>query len=244
MSKIVNAAASFALAFAALASPSQAQELTDVRAEQRAHEQLLGALQSEPVTEGLAAAAVRALFDMVTADGRVFAEVAAGNPEFRADFLGRFQPAFLQLVKHNLALGAPRKLDILKQALNDEEALRLADFYSQPLGQSLLTGVTANLNYSQSINAENLDEELDADNLESDLAQSARSAVKGRQFTAAEHRQLIELTLDPAFAKLRNANPDMMAVTIEIENRPVPPEFETETAKIMLAIFDDYLGEQ
>ena len=205
---------------------------------------LLDAMQSEAVLDGLAGAAIRATYDLVTADGQAFAEVAATNPEFRADFMGRFQPVFGRLVRHNLALGAPRKIAILQETLSEDEAQRMADFYATPLGQSLLTGVVDNLDYSKSINAENLDEGLNANDLESDLTQSARSAFREREFTLAERRQLLELSIDPAFAKLRNANQGIMAVTIEIENRPIPPEFETELARAMLSLFDDYLDEQ
>lgn len=244
MPQFLRSIAPAALAIASFQAPLSAQDETAAVAAEpvkaSAHQRLLDTLITDELADSATKSAVGAMYRIVKEQNPEFAQAAASNPGLEGEVMKRFYPAFNEQVVQNLELGEADKLAVLEEGLTEDEANKLADFYSTPLGQSLILGVARAQDYSKTVNANNLGEDITVENVEADARRSAFRSVRGREFTLEEQRKLLEFVSDPAFQKMRGLSSKMTAITVEIENRPPPEGLQVELAKIWLSIFDDF----
>lgn len=125
----------------------------------------------------------------------------------------------------------PRFVSALADNLTEQEAARIAEFYRSPLGVKMLQGLSQTMDNRTSIENGVETGEIDAADLDKDVATSAGKIVG--TLSAAEQTELVRLfTTDPALGKLPTLPAVMRPIRMEMEQAGMKPsrQKEIETA--------------
>lgn len=224
---------------AILAPAAQAQARTPAAAQRGdPYSLILANLQKPEMAKAAVDGVVNAIVAQVLGDDPEMQELVADEPDFVPDFKAALHPIFSRLVKENMALSAQRTGALLRQRLTSEEAQEAADFFGDPAMQSLLTRTHELNRHTQVMAPEN----LDGDITEAQLTADRREAVgrAAREISAIEAVQLQKRAEGPGVRKFMSLKPELMAINLEIENRPLTPELEAEMMDAMAEVFEKY----
>ena len=204
---------------------------------QSPHERLLATFHNEELTNAAADSAIAAMIRLIVTGNPAIDALAEQDATLLTDLAANSRPFMLEWVRDSARLATPRQLVVLRNALNDEEAGRMADFYATDLARELTVATIRANDYAASANLGNLDEPIDAEDLSADLTRAATRAALAREYTPEEQAALAKLVTDPAFAKFQSVRSDLSAIAAKVENRAFSPEQEAQFTQIIAQTF-------
>lgn len=205
-----------------------------------AHQRLMAVLESPAIRDASIAAAARALVQAMTAPDPEFAALARDKPEFKDALQARVSVPVAAWVDESIRLKRDRQTAILEQNLSADEAAKLATFYGSDVGQKVLVGTVQKTDYAATIDAAKNDGMLDPAAVRRDMLTGSRRMSEATQFSMDEKLRLLALQADPAFVKFSKLTGQLSAIVVEVENRPVPPEFSAALASEFLAVLSEF----
>lgn len=231
MKHLLIAAASFGLAFALPASTLAQETAASQQAEPTAYADLVAAMQDgidqEMVIDNQLAV-VRSLWQ---ADPNMVAAEAAYPGLFDA-MIDAGRPV---ITRHNQELQdefRPRYVAALAEALTEQEAARIAEFYRSPLGMKMLGGLSRTMDSRATIEGGIAKGEIDIKDFDKDVQKSAGQIVGS--LTAEEQAELVRLfTTDPALMKMNDLQAIVVPIRADMEKAGMAPARQKEIEAVI-----------
>ena len=116
----------------------------------------------------------------------------------------------------------PRFVAALSEALTEQEAVRIAEFYRSPLGAKMLAGLSRTMDNRNSIQEGVKTGKIDMEDFEKDVVKSAGTVVG--TLTAEEQTELVRLfTTEPALQKMTSLQGVVAPIRAEMEHAGMAP---------------------
>ena len=226
MRNFLIAAASLGLAFALPASTLAQDAAASQPAQPTAYADLVAAMQNgidqELVIENQLAV-VRSIWE---AEPTMVAAEAAYPGLFDA-MIDAGRPVITRQNRELQEEFRPRFVVAIADALTEQEAARMAEFYRSPLGVKMLGGLSKTMDNRASIEGGVENGEIDMNDFDKDVMTSAGKIVG--TLTAEEQTELVRLfTTDPALMKMSQMQSVVMPIRADMEKAGMSPERQKE----------------
>ena len=115
----------------------------------------------------------------------------------------------------------------LAEALTEQEAARIAEFYRSPLGAKMLGGLSRTMDGRAMIEGGIANGEIDMRDFDTDIRKSAGQIVGA--LSAQEQAELVRLfTTDPALMKMNDLQAIVLPIRAEMEKAAMAPARQKE----------------
>ena len=226
MKHLLIAAASLGLAFALPTSTLAQETAASQPAQPTAYADLVAAMQDgidqEMVIDNQLAV-VRSLWQ---ADPNMVAAEAAYPGLFDA-MIDAGRPIITRHSQEIQDEYRPRYVAALAEALTEQEAARIAEFYRSPLGAKMLGGLSRTMDGRAMIEGGIANGEIDMRDFDTDIRKSAGQIVGA--LSAQEQADLVRLfTTDPALMKMNDLQAIVLPIRAEMEKAAMAPARQKE----------------
>lgn len=164
-----------------------------------------------------------------------FQALEAQSPGLINDIGDAIRPVLIRYSERVRLEYRPRMVAVIASAVNEQEAIQLAEFYESDIGRRLILGVSENYSASNVLDNATLDSPVTAEQVEADTRATTNAALA--DLSDAERQELIETAIrNPAFVKLRQIGPQMAALRAEMEEAPMTGSEEKQMEAAMGAV--------
>lgn len=240
MKHLLIAAASLGLAFALPASTLAQGTTASSAAQTTAHVDLVAAIEGG-IDQGMVIenqlAVVRSLWQ---ADPNMVAAEAAYPGLFDA-MIDAGRPVITRQSQELQDEFRPRYVAALAEALTEQEAARIAEFYRSPLGVTMLSGLSRTMDNRASIEGGVANGEIDMRDCDKDVMKSAGNIVG--TLSAEEQAELVRLfTADPALMKMNDLQSVVVPIRADMDKAGMSPSRQKEIEAAIQTAAEQHLA--